>query len=86
MKSFHLRWASHLPNMGSVFASLYQVRNLNSTFIIFCTFFVISASLDPLTLTPQWNIAKSTFPFPFECPLFASCNTQKYLKTSTNPG
>ena len=27
MKSFHLRWASHLPNMGTVFASLYQVIN-----------------------------------------------------------
>jgi len=29
MKSFHLRWASHLPNMGSVFASLYQTEGLS---------------------------------------------------------
>ena len=49
MKSFHLRWASHLPNMGSVFASLYQVRGHNSTFIIFWTNFLTSAQLDRLT-------------------------------------
>jgi len=29
MKSFHLRWASHLPNMGTVFASLYQTEGLS---------------------------------------------------------
>ena len=36
MKSFHLRWASHLPNMGTVFASLYQVLFFN-TFSAFCS-------------------------------------------------
>jgi len=29
MKSFHLRWASHLPNMGAVFSSLYQTEGLS---------------------------------------------------------
>ena len=28
MKSYHLRWSSHLPNMGSVFSSLYQSEGL----------------------------------------------------------
>merc|ERR1712133_171885 len=29
MKSFHLKWSSHLPNMGKVFASLYQSEGLS---------------------------------------------------------
>ena len=56
MKSFHLRWASHLPNMGSVFASLYQVRNHNITFLILWTNFIISAQLDPLTRSEYCKI------------------------------
>ena len=56
MKSFHLRWASHLPNMGSVFASLYQVSSHNSTFIIRWTNFIISAQLDRFTRSEYCKI------------------------------
>ena len=56
MKSFHLRWASHLPNMGSVFASLYQVSSLNSTFIIRWTNFIISTQLDRFTRSEYCKI------------------------------
>ena len=56
MKSFHLRWASHLPNMGSVFASLYQVSSHNSTFIIFWTNFIIKAQFEPLTRSEYCKI------------------------------
>ena len=29
MKSYHLKWASHLPNMGLVFSTLYQSEDLS---------------------------------------------------------
>jgi len=29
MKSYHLKWSSHLPNMGLVFATLYQTEGLS---------------------------------------------------------
>ena len=29
MKSYHLKWASHLPNMGLVFSTLYQSEGLS---------------------------------------------------------
>ena len=41
MKSFHLRWASHLPNMGTVFASLYQVINFKILQNPFREYFVL---------------------------------------------
>ena len=29
MKSYHLKWTSHLPNMGLVFSTLYQSEDLS---------------------------------------------------------
>ena len=34
MKSYHLKWASHLPNMGLVFSTLYQSEGLSDCCLV----------------------------------------------------
>ena len=34
MKSYHLKWASHLPNMGLVFSTLYQSEGLSDVTLV----------------------------------------------------